>query len=338
MPKFVIFGRPIGGFLPSAKAAGALVSNDVTNSFLGQIMRVHLSRKINAFISLPFKHIWNRAFMSRLFMKGIPISEDEDVYFIFCEGVAIAYSENCLRYFRDKYRYGKLIHYFRNPIAGPHLELLKKWGKVRHLYDASITFNKSDAGKYNLLFTDYWPCLLPDKNYQPENASDVFFIGQAKDRLAKILAVYERLTSRGFKCDFWITGVSEDKQKYSDTIHYKTKSICTWISYSEILQRVKNTKCVLELLPFGQNYSSLRPLEALWYHKKLLTTNQNAPSEWYYNPEIVQVFSEASDINTDFIAKPLIPDDEHRIFDGMKIGDFNVFADFIIRNVHRKDL
>lgn len=68
-----------------------------------------------------------------------------------------------------------------------------------------------------------------------------------------------------------------------------------------------------------------------------MTTNLNAPSEWFYNPEIVQVFSNASEIDTDFIKKTLTPEDEHRIFDGMNIGDFNIFADFIIRNVHRKE-
>lgn len=331
MPKFVILGNPMGGFLASATAAGAFVRY-IENPFLRMIMRAHCSDKINRVISLPLKWIWGRICMS-----GIPVSEDDDIYFIFCEGFKMSYSEKFLKYLRRKYRNSKLIHYFRNPLVAVHAPMAKLWDKLKYLYDAGITFNKSDADKLGLLYTDYWPCLLPEKHYQPENASDVFFIGQAKDRLAQILAVYERLTDAGLKCDFWITGVTEDKQKYSDVIHYKTKSSYTWMSYSEILQRDKNTKCVLELLPYGQNYSSLRPCEALWYHKKLLTTNLNAPSEWFYNPEIVQVFSNASEIDTDFIKKTLTPENEHRIFDGMNIGDFNIFADFVIRNVHRKE-
>lgn len=89
---------------------------------------------------------------------------------------------------------------------------------------------------------------------------------------------------------------------------------------------------MLEILPFGQNYSSLRVCEALWYHKKLLTTNLEAPQEWFYHPEIVQCFSEAQDIDTEFITRPLSAEDEQRIFNGMNIGDFGVFADWIIRH------
>ena len=328
MPKFVIFGDPLGGFLASAEAAGAITWVDKISPFLRQIRRACLSTRINAVIPIPFKCIW-----ARINMKDIPVSYDEDVYFIFCETVRGISLEGYMKYFRKRYPRSKLVYFFRNPIAGPHASLGAMWEKIRDYFDAGLTFNKSDAEKYGLLYTDYWPCLLPEKDFQPENASDVFFIGQAKDRLPQILRVYERLTDAGLKCDFWITGVPESEQKYSDKIHYRKG----WMSYENILQHDMNTKCVLEILPFGQNYSSLRPLEALWYHKKLLTTNLNAPSEWFYDPAIVQVFSEASEIDTDFIAKPLSPQDERRIFGGMNIGDFSVFADFLVRNVHRKD-
>lgn len=328
MPKFVIFGSLRGGFLPSAEAAGALVvSGNVANPVMKQIMRFHLSHNINVVFPLPFKSIW-----SRYFMKGIHVPEDDDVYFIFCEGMRLAYHEDCLRYFRNKYRHSRLIHYFRNPIAGPHSNMSETWRRVSSLYDAGITFSRYDADRFGLLYNDYWPCLLPEKEYQPENASDVFFIGIAKDRLPQILRVYERLAGAGLKCEFYVVGVPESEQKYSDVIHYNQG-----MPYDGVLQAVKNTKCVLEILPYGENYSSLRPLEALCYRKKLLTTNLNAPSEWFYHPEIVSVFNDASDIDPEFIAKPLTPEDEHRIFDGMNIGDFNIFADFLIKNVHRKE-
>lgn len=244
----------------------------------------------------------------------------------------MAYDESSLKYFRKKYRHAKLIHYFLNTFSGDSAWLAYTWSRVKHLYDAGITFNRLDAEKYGLLYLDYRVGFKPDKQFQPENASDVFLVASAKDRVAKFLDVYECFSEAGLKCDFWIVGVPENEQKYSDKIHYNTH-----LSYDEVCQKVVNTKCVLEILPFGQNYSSVRPYESLWYHKKLLTTNINAPLEWYYHPEIVQVFSEPSQIDTDFITKPLSPEDEHRIFDGMRLGDFNVLADFIIRNVHRKD-
>lgn len=318
--------------MPSARAAGVFSAKVTMSYFVRLIFRAHTSGRINSVISLPFKSIWCGAFM-----KDIPVKEDDDVYFIFIEGERISYIGDCLRYFRRKYRRSKLIYYLENPMMGPHACLVEYWHKISRFYDAGITHLRSDAEKHGLLFTDYRPCLLSEKEYQPENASDVFFIGQAKDRLAKILAVYERLTGAGLKCDFWITGVPKSQQKYSGDIHYKTESSYKWMSYDEILQRSRNTKCILEITPFNQNYSTLRFFEALWYHKKLLTTNLDAPRGWFYDPEIVRVFKDASDIDPEFITKPLTPEDEHRIFDGVNIGDFNIFADFLIKNVHRKE-
>ena len=219
-----------------------------------------------------------------------------------------------------------------NPIAGPHINELPLWQYVKDYYDAAVTMNRYDAEKYGFLFCEYWPALLPDKAFEVEKASDVFFCGAAKDRLNKILSVYERLTDAGLKCDFWITGVPKKEQKYSPSIHYTEEVTNHWLSYDEILQRDMNTKCILEILPFGQNYSSLRVCEALWYHKKLLTTNINAPQEWFYHPEIVKVFTNAQNIDTSFITQPLNTEDEQRIFGHMKIGDFGIFADWLIKN------
>ena len=209
--------------------------------------------------------------------------------------------------------------------------MVKRWQDVSECYDLCLTINRSDAEKIGIMFCDYWPCVLPPKKFQPENASDVFFIGLAKDRLPKIIATYEKLSEAGLKCNFHVTGVPKNEQKYSDSIHYLEKG--NWImSYDEVLQNVMNTKCVLEILPFSQNYSSLRVCEALWYHKKLLTTNLEAPQEWFYHPEIVQCYSDADDLDTEFITQVLSAEDENRIFGRMNIGDFGIFADFIIKN------
>ncbi len=328
-PQFVVYGNPLGGFLTSAKSHGAFLSTNITNKFIYQFFRVHTAWKLNRIIELPYQFLWEK-----LILDDTGISRDKRIYFIFTEGFRFAYSRNYLKYLRKKYKDCRLMFYFRNPIVRPHLILLEQWNFLKDYYDAGITFNRSDAEKLGLLFTDYWPCVLPEKNFEPENQSDVFFVGQAKDRLNKVLSAYEKLRGAGLKCDFWVSGVLDSEQRYADDIHYVSRSTMQFLTYDEVLQHVMNTKCVLEILPFNQNYSSLRVNEALWYRKKLLTTNLEAPTEWFYNPEIVQVFSDAEDIDTEFISRPLSPEDEHRIYDNMNVGDWNIFADFIIKNVH----
>ena len=327
-PKFVILGYPYWGITVAAEAWGALMAKKVQNKFLRFLLRVHRSHKLNNIFELPFKAVWDNA----LFDAG-RLNPEDDVYFLFFGGFPMVYSTNYLRHLKAKYRHCRLVRCFMNPIAGPHVAELQSWQSVKEYYDAAITLNRRDAEKHGFLFCEYWPTLLPDKDYQPENASDVFLCAAAKDRLSKILDVYERLTDSGLKCDFWITGVPKKQQKYSQSIHYTEDITNHWLTYDEILQKDMNTKCILEILPFGQNYSSIRVCEALWYHKKLLTTNQEAPREWFYHPEIVQCFTNAEDINPECIRKPLTSEDEQRIFGSMVIGDFGVFADWLIKNV-----
>ena len=326
--KFVILGYPYWGITPAAEAWGALMAKKAESKCLKFLLRIHKSHKLNSICELPCKGIWDSTFFDTS-----KINSEDDIYFLTFGNFPLTYSRNYLAHLKSKYRNSRLVRCFMNPIAGPHVYELRIWHDVKDCYDAAITMNRRDAENYGFLFCEYWPALLPDKDFEAEKASDVFFCGAAKDRLNKILDVYEFLTASGLKCDFYITGVPRNEQKYPDAIHYTKEVTHHWLSYDDICQKDKNTKCVLEILPFGQNYSSLRVCEALWYHKKLLTTNLEAPREWFYHPETVQCFTDAQDIDTEFIRQPLSGEDEQRIFGSMKIGDFGVFAEWIIKNV-----
>ena len=316
-----MFSYSTGGWRAAAESYGAKCVRRISKPFMRKLFRAHTLYK-SLLVDLPDWFIWDK-----YFLKEINLNLDEPVYFVFYEGFRLAYSRHFLRHLKRKYPNSHFVYIFVNPIENnPNGDKITAyWNMMKKFYDAGITLSLTDAKKHDLLFNDYWPCSLPDTDFQPENSSDIFFVGQAKDRLPKILSVYEKLSSMGLNCDFHVTGVPESEQKYSDAIHYNHS-----IPYGEVLQRVKNTKCVLEVLPFGHDYSSLRVNEALWYHKKLLTTNMNAEHEWFYNPDIVFTFKNADEIDPDFILRPLAPE----VFANMKVGDFNRFADFIIRSVN----
>ena len=328
MPEFVILGWTRWRFLAAAKSWGALTADRVDSKLLRFLVRVYKSRKLNRICKPPFIGIWDR-----IYFDTSKISPDDEVYFIVYEGFAFSYSRNYLEHLRKKYRKCKIILFYLNSAVGPGSYLEDNWRPVKDCYDAGMTINRADAERLGMLFCDFWPHLLPDKTPQPENSCDVFFAGADKGRLDTILAVYERLADAGLKLDFWITGVPADRQKHADAIHYTDAITIDWLNYDEILQRDANAKCILEIDPFGQNYATLRTYEAVRYRKKLLTTNQEAPGRWFYNAKTVQVFSEASEIDTDFITRPLSPEDEHEAFDGIDVGDFGRFADWVIRNV-----
>ena len=328
MPVFVILLRNWTCFTDAAEAYGAVVPKKINSIFLRALRRVYSSRKLNRLCGLPFKGLCDW-----LYFDDSRINPDDDVYFIMYEHMGQGYSRRYLEHLRRKYPKCRLILFYVNPAVRHNAFLGQEWQRIGKYYDAGITVNKADAERLGMLFCDFWPQLLPDKTFQQENACDVFFAAAAKDRLPKILEVFEKLTDAGLKCEFYITGVKKQEQKYADVIHYTEWATCRWLDYGDILQKDVNAKCLLEIVPYGQNYATLRAYEAFRYHKKLLTTNVDAPGQWFYDARSVQVFGDAAEIDTEFVSRPLSHDDEEEIFSRFDVGDFARFAEWIISNV-----
>ena len=70
-------------------------------------------------------------------------------------------------------------------------------------------------------------------------SSDVYFLGKAKDRYDKIIAVYKKCREAGLRCDFHIVGVEPEKQQYKGEIEYNRP-----MSYYENLHHIYACKCM----------------------------------------------------------------------------------------------
>ncbi|MCM1059371.1 MAG: hypothetical protein NC452_03660 [Eubacterium sp.] len=171
-------------------------------------------------------------------------------------------------------------------------------------FDVVCTYNAIDAQKYGF-------SLAPSRLYNFEwvrsdediPESDVFFVGLNKNRLDKLLKVYEICTQKGLKCDFYISDVGNDKMKYADKIVYNKR-----ISYEEVLKRCKKTKCIVNLIQTGAEGITLRDQEAIGMNKCLITDNPAILDSdfytrekviWFDNieTEIDKVFSHSENIN-----------------------------------------
>ena len=276
----------------------------------------HNCRPLNTVVELPFKKPWfDRA------LRGMRLDQEDTIYFLFYESFHLSYSRHFLQYLKTKYPRSKLCFMFLNPV----IDLI--WRKIQReadLLDAIITFNQKDAEEYNIVFCEDQPYKLPIYKDPDIPESDVFFIGADKGRLPKLLSIYEKLRSDGLKCDFHIVGVPEEKQKYRDDIVYNQK-----IPYTEVLSRVNATKCVLEVLQNNENYLSIRTSEALQYHRKLLTESTIVKQYGFYNPDIIQVFDDPKDINTEFVRKEV----NANLFEGEIPGQAITFHKFLRENI-----
>lgn len=287
------------------------------NSFEGVVKKVfelHFSWKLNAKRELPFKSLWYRKML-----KNILVDRKSPFIFVFFESYLPSYSSGFLRYLKEMYPNSKNVFVAMNPITA---YTYTKLSFVKAYYDIVVTFVKEDADKYGYSYYPYaYPYYIPFEKEIGESNIDVLFVGADKGRLEKLITIYEYLTSKGYNCEFYISGVSDQEQKYRDMIHYNT-----YLAYDEVINKVRQSKCILEIIQGDYNYCSLRMLEAMLCHKKLLTTNKRATELSVYDPRYIQILDDNKPIELTFIDEK-ISDDVFPKNDFCSFASFETFID-----------
>ena len=233
----------------------------------------------------------------------------------------MSYSRRLIRHYKKKYPKAKFLYFFTNPAGEYNLNRLNR---IVDLLDGVYSFNEADRKKYGFRDLEIDPFLLPQPDALTED-TDVFFVGADKGRLPLLLSVFESLSSNGLTCDFWITGVAKEEQKYSEQIHYNQR-----LTYEEVLIHDAKTRCILEVLQDGKTYSSIRTTEAIQYKKKLLTTNTTIRELNYYNPNIFCAFTTAEEIPIAFILDKA--DDSE--YSKVPQYSFKAFEEFVVRSAN----
>lgn len=268
---------------------------DSNNKLLTFFYKMHTSPLTNKFVNLPFKNIWNCKMFTNTFEDNKPIC------FIFFPGRRKEYDNGLMTYLKKKYKDSKFILYYQDMIGRskmPEIELFKKE------FDLILSFDHSDVLKYNL---NYYPLVYSEidvPNVVTEE-SDVYFVGKAKNRLEDIRAAHKLLKNAGLKCDFHVTGVATEDIR-DDGIIYNMS-----VSYMENLQRIKKTKCMLEIMQKGGHGYTLRYCEAIMYDKKIITNNPEVEKAPFYSKERIQVVKRLDDIDAKFVLSEPINVDYH---------------------------
>ena len=110
------------------------------------------------------------------------------------------------------------------------------------------------------------------------------------------------LEDKGFRCLFIIVEGSND----------------TRISYEQYLEHVMESRCIVDFFQHGQVGLTRRPMESLFFNKKLLTENPHILEFDFYHPENIFVLGrdDFSQIRKFLESKPvLVPDDIKRQYD-----------------------
>lgn len=163
----------------------------------------------------------------------------------------------------------RIIVWYWNPISKS-----EKLEKFSESLCEVWTFDIHDAKKYNLKYNSqyYFHDIILEKSKETEK---ILFVGGDKGRYDMLIELQNELSRFNILTDFHITQTS----KSTNSNKYKKR-----ISYNSILKKIAESTAILDIVSEGQSGLTLRPLEALFFEKKLIT-NDKSMIEWdCYHP------------------------------------------------------
>jgi hypothetical protein len=183
--------------------------------------------------------------------------------------------------------------------------ILWYWDPVYRTYSPDLfdnnrcekwSFDTNDCKTYRMkhnttFFFDNIP--KPRKNV----TCDVCFVGYEKGRRKEIERIAQALDKAKCTTDFYIVDDDAAKRNY--------KGAYPRISYEQILERIAGSKAILDILQDNQTGLTIRPMEALFFKKKLITNQLIIKNQDFYHPDNIFVLG-IDDIETlpVFLQKP----------------------------------
>ncbi len=300
MYNYVVFNNVDGGFwlanadgyysicmqdlqgLDDVRVVGSPV--DYKSKLVRFFYRIHTSAFTNKIISFPFKDKWYPLYFNDKFENTKPLC------FILIANPPLDY----LRYLKNKYPDAKFVKFYRDLV---HTQLKYYDSYVKsHIIDYWVTYDEIEAKKYGMYYYHEIESKI-ELDSNNEIYYDVFFAGRAKKRLPRLIEAYDYLSSKGLKCYFYLTGVSNRDRIPRSGINYSNKLM----SYKQMLLHNSHAKCLLEINQENAVGYTARFLEAVMYDKKLITDNLNIKNSEYYKYGFIQCFTNIQDINISFV-------------------------------------
>lgn len=228
----------------------------VSNSFINRIARkIFLKLKIDPAISF-------------IFQTWIKDVNNVDTIILFDTGNAPYISSFLRRKFPEK----RIIIWYWNPVSGsiPYANFdskgLEFW-----------SFDPTDCEKYGFKYnTQFFISKNSNKVFSSLNQQDVFYVGADKNR-SKILADLKRIFDKN-NISYYFNLVRFHNSTNEFGIEYMKP-----LSYAAVIENIKNSKVIVDLVADEQTGLTLRPLEALFYKKKLITNMKTIKQYDFYN-------------------------------------------------------
>ena len=254
--------------------------------WMRRLYNLHHSRWLyNKYWKFPFRSIWHPYIFKNTFSNNKPIC------FVCLRYPSIGY----LRYLKKKYPDCKIVKMSRDLIIIQE-KMYKSYTRAR-VFDLWMSYDEGDCSRYGFIHFDEFESKINipiDKSYP---LSDVFYAGVAKDRVPRLIRIYDKLSQKGIKCFFIIVDAKEEEKVSRDGIRF----LDIPLTYTKMLWYTVNSKCVLEINRTGASGYTSRFLEAVMFNNMLITDNKKVRTTSYYNPLFMQIIESEDDIDVEMI-------------------------------------
>ncbi len=151
------------------------------------------------------------------------------------------------------------------------------------------SFDKNDCQKttmmYSHYFYDVYNIFVQNSNSNTKEKYDAFFIGLDKERLADLIDLKDTLEKYHYKCKFIVKKTRNKTYLPENRVELTEQRI----PYENIVHLIDQSRCIIDIVQNGQIGLTLRPMEAIFFRKKLITNNIDIMNYDFYCSENIFV-------------------------------------------------
>lgn len=211
--------------------------------------------------------------------------EQYDLIFI-VDGIR---GRDVLEYIRKRNKHARIIIYYVNPID---VSDRKAPANYEGFGCEFYSFDPQDARNFNIKYKHWYYAEdqqreLYDKKIDIQQ--DIFFCGVDKGRLPYLKELKEQFAFLGLKSKMLVVKSSDISYSGNDR-----EWLSQPISYDEMIDNIVVSKAILDVVQPGQRGITLRPMEAMFYDRKLITNNPDVKQYDFYNPHNIFILQERS--------------------------------------------
>lgn len=266
----------------------------ISQPLLAVLNKLHFSIKINRRLRLPGKQLWKRWYA----LEALTADPDTVCWIIVTNRSAVRMDKAYLQELSRRENV-QLVLLQLDSVNASWVQPQYYTQQLENVdFSLIYSFDADDCRAFGWEYTNtLYSKVKMENNGKPQK--DVYFIGLDKGRLGMTRKIYDKLTAAGLSCDFHVIAEKTTDRSIAGGIHLHDRRI----PYREVLKGVQNARCILEIVQDGQSGMTLRPYEAMFYNKKLITNNSRLLEMPFYRSDYMQVFSEEEDFPVEFVAE-----------------------------------